>query len=270
MKRREHRLIDEIEQDVLNPQTPLADALRKCVILGGKAGSAELREWAIRELRGYQGSDELPEYRKVGAVILADAFTGSAQIRGQQISPMSLPSPAREHIKEEVEFRNGVGEIEGALKQAEAKDGAIHVSLPHAMEIGALIDKESPNPFQHIQALYWSVSATSLHGLLDQIRTTLAQLVAELQATMPPEQEVPTADQTRQAVSVAVHGRRSTVTVNTTQASSDTGTASAVTAPAGQSVDQTFWTRGRKVGAFVVGLATVAGGVIAIIQFVHH
>jgi len=68
-------LLEQIEQDVLTSQ-PLADTLRKCVVLGGKAGSVELREWATRELRGYDAKDDAPDYRTVGAPILADVVTG--------------------------------------------------------------------------------------------------------------------------------------------------------------------------------------------------
>jgi hypothetical protein len=45
--------MDEIERGALDNQRSLADTLRRCVLLGGKARSAELRAWASRELTGY-------------------------------------------------------------------------------------------------------------------------------------------------------------------------------------------------------------------------
>jgi hypothetical protein len=47
--------------------------LRKCIVLGGQAGSASLRDWAAREAKGYDGSDELPTWRVVYAQITVDA-----------------------------------------------------------------------------------------------------------------------------------------------------------------------------------------------------
>lgn len=42
-------LLAEVERDLLDGK-PLADLLRKCVILGGRSGSHELRDWASKEL----------------------------------------------------------------------------------------------------------------------------------------------------------------------------------------------------------------------------
>ena len=59
------KLLDEIESDLLNSK-PLADVLRKVIVLGGRAGSGALRDWASLELNGYAGSDEqIPPYRGV-------------------------------------------------------------------------------------------------------------------------------------------------------------------------------------------------------------
>lgn len=46
-------LLDQIERDVLDENVSVATALRKCVALGGRSGSAALRDWATRELEGY-------------------------------------------------------------------------------------------------------------------------------------------------------------------------------------------------------------------------
>lgn len=58
MARRKDPLIDQIERDALDEKASLASALRKCVSLGGKSRSDELRDWATRELKGYSGVDD--------------------------------------------------------------------------------------------------------------------------------------------------------------------------------------------------------------------
>jgi hypothetical protein len=79
--------------------------------------------------------------------------------------------------------------------------------------------KQSGNPYQHILSLYWQVAPAALRDVLDQIRTALTQLVAELRAGMSNEDDVPSAEAADQAVSVIVTGERSHVHVNTAQAS---------------------------------------------------
>ncbi|MHD0175200.1 hypothetical protein ACNQUF_11850 [Corynebacterium diphtheriae] len=51
----------------------------------------------------------------------------------------------------------------------------------------------------HITALYWSVSTIALAGVLDQIRTRLAELIAELRLRNPtgPEPTNPNAGSQR-------------------------------------------------------------------------
>ena len=57
------------------------------IALGGEAGSAELREWATRELPGYGPDDELPEYRWIVTSIHADMAYRTTLLTGQPIIP---------------------------------------------------------------------------------------------------------------------------------------------------------------------------------------
>jgi len=213
-------LLTEVQRDALDSSASLADTLRKLVALGGQVGSTELREWASLELRGYLHSKvELPEYRKPGAVIQINGINGNMQIAGQQISPRWLPEFAREEIGEEVRLVQPVGEIEAMLQGAKAEGGSIKLTLPMSQDLVALMNQESNRPFQQIMALYWSLSASAIAGVLDSIRTTLVELVAEMRAGMPASAEVPSRDVADQAVHVAVYGEGARVNVTAAAAS---------------------------------------------------
>ena len=96
MARSRAGLLEQIEQGALDSKTPLADVLRKCVALGGRAGSEQLRDWARRELDGYRdGKQELPAYRIVPAAIAIDGQNMAFQVTGQQLSSYDLPEFAR-------------------------------------------------------------------------------------------------------------------------------------------------------------------------------
>lgn len=260
---KEPSLLEQIEHDVLSAR-PLADALRKCVVLGGKAGSIELREWATRELRGYDSKDDAPDYRTVGAPILADAVTGNAIVKRQQIGVSSLPDFVQEEISDQFTLLQGIGALEAMAASADSSEnGAVNLSLPMASEIGSLMDKASGNPFQQITALYWSVSGVAVHGVVDQVRTTLAELVAEMRAGTPSSSALPTAGVANQAVNVAVHGKRARVTVQSAQASEGS---SANVKIDDDSEDSPFWTTSRRVAAFIAGLASIAGVTLTVAQ----
>ncbi|MGC9501850.1 hypothetical protein [Streptomyces sp. WG7] len=96
MNRRERTLLAQIKQDVLDDTKPLAGALRRCVVLGGHTGSAALRDWAQRELRGYDGVDlaDVPSHR---VVVAPGAHRSGAVVRpGPSGALHSVRSGARE------------------------------------------------------------------------------------------------------------------------------------------------------------------------------
>jgi hypothetical protein len=256
MKTRDASLLAQIESDVLG-STPIADVLRKCLVLGGRSGSLSLREWAAAELKGY-GDDEVPEYRRVGAPILVDAVVGNSMITKQRFGDAALPDFVREHVSEVLDIRRGVGEIEAMI--AGATKGTVKLSLPGAAEIAGFIDRGSGNPYQHINAIYWGVSVSALQGILDHVRTVLTELVAELRVDVSGD-EMPSASATDQAVNIAVHGKRASVSVSAAKA--DSGSVAFVASSETPPPKTTWWSRTRIVGAGAAGLASIVGLVIA-------
>ncbi|GGR47905.1 hypothetical protein GCM10010497_59090 [Streptomyces cinereoruber] len=257
MNRRQRGLLAEIEQEALDESKPLSSVLRKCVVLGGHSSSAELREWATRELRGYDGvaTDALPGYRRLPAPIQVNALLGPNSVRGQRINTSELPEFARNEVREEVALRNGIGEVEALAQRCETSGEHAHLGIPGGLELTRLMDAASGNPFQRITDIYWSVSPAALRGLADQVRTTVVELVAELRAAMPDDQQIPTPDQMEHALHVVVHGDRARVNVNAAQTS---GSGSSNVGQAAADEDP-FWSHGRRIGAAVVGLATLIG-----------
>jgi hypothetical protein len=78
MARRAEALLAQIERDVLDESKPLKSALHQCVLLGGRTGLVDLRDWATRELRGYSAA-RMPS-RITGTSGRPCSWTGSAAI----------------------------------------------------------------------------------------------------------------------------------------------------------------------------------------------
>ena len=250
-------MLDELEKAALDQQAPLADALRRCLVLAGRVDFAELLDWSSEELKGYKVPDALPEYRVVSAQVCLDGFTSSHQITGQVISPDELPDFTHGQIKEEFELWGGVGEIEAMLN--EATDGVVRLGLPMGSDLVRFTNSQSTNRYNKVTALYWKVSTVALLSALDQIRTNLVSLVAELRYALPADGTDPGAA-AQQAVNVVFHGaNRTKVTVNTAQ-SGRNGTSTVTLGEA----DGGWWTKSRRVGAFVVGAVAVLAGLATI------
>ena len=139
-----------------------------------------------------------------------DGIAGNYKVTRQAFPPLGLPDFARDKIKDEAELRDGVGNIEALLQMEEIK-----LSPPMASDLVRYMNVQSQQPHQHIESLYWQISHAAIRGVLDQIRTSLTQLVAELRANMSSDDAVPSAEAANQAVSVIVTGKRSEVRVTT-------------------------------------------------------
>lgn len=259
MRKRDIGLLEQIEQAGLSSTAPVADALRACIALGGRAGSTELRDWAHRELNGYVGDVELPEYRRIAAPLRIDAvqgnhFVGGSIITGQRISPRELPDVVADKIGEEVELRQGIGEIEQLGQRSDQEQ--VRLSPPMGADIVRMMNSEMQEPLAAINELYWAVSRTALVGVVDQVRTTLVALVAEIRAGLPDDDGIPSSALADHAVQVVVHGDKNRV-VTTTAHASDSGRSTATTS------DDTATSPLKRAAWWLVGLATVAGAVFA-------
>lgn len=260
MTREPSSLMSEIERDLLDGR-PVEDVLRKLIILGGLARSSALRDWASLELRGYGEVpvDELPSYRKVLGLIQLDAIVGRGSVAHQTIGANELPEGIREHITNHVPLWQGIGEVQ-ALIDHHASGEAVRFGLPDERVIARLMDRASQDAFQRVTAIYWSVSVSSLSGVVDQVRTRLAELLGELRASTP-DGLTPAAADVAAAVNVVVRGKGNRVTV------AQAGRAESVLVGAHADGETGFWTAGKKVGAFLVGLASITGVVITWLQW---
>ncbi|WP_055637197.1 hypothetical protein [Streptomyces griseoruber] len=188
--------LDRLERALRHENRPLAPILREVIMLGGEAHSAALRTWALHELQGYENSDvPIPGYRRIVAPLMMDFVTRMSQFTGHQVSFFDLPDFAREDLGDEVRLGQAVHQIESLI--ASHRTGAVSMSVPMAASLAEEMSRASG---RHVVRLYWSVHVSALEGVLDQVRTRLVQLVAELKAAMPRGQQDPTPDQVAQVI----------------------------------------------------------------------
>lgn len=256
--RRDSDRLTEIERDVLDESKPVSVALRKCLAYGGHAKSAELRDWASRELHGYPDDVPLPDYRKVFTPLLMDAFAGGGIFRGKQVSVIDLPQEARDVVGDELPLTFGAGKIEALIVQAEERGGSIEFGPQAAAEL-ALMMTHQVGRYQ-VERVYWSVGTGVLRGVVDAIRTTLTELVAEFQAGMTGGDVMPSPDVVGQVVQLVVYGKGNRFTI----AAAGAGGTATATSGSAEPEETRFWTW-RRTGAIIVGLATIAGAVAAIL-----
>ncbi len=253
------RLLLEIEVGALDHQTPIGDLLRKVIFLGGRAGSTELRDWATRELKGYKPGDELPEYRKIIAPLRLDLMNMRWLSTGQTVSPSELPDFAQDKINNDLNLYMGIAEIEKLAREATGSDEAVKLQPPFAAELVHYMNMKQMATGRILQ-LYWAVAPVALEGVVDQVRTTLTVMMAEINANVPGGTETPPAEVATNAIHFAVTGKRNKINFTAPQAGSTVET----TPPADEEGKPRRWIR--VAAAVIVGLVTIAAAVLALMQ----
>lgn len=277
------RLLDEIHDGALDSSTRLPDLLRKCIALGGETGSESLRDWARQELMGYGPGTEVPEYRKTASMLYLDGATMSGLIRGQQVPLNMIPAKIRDKVREamdNIEVRHPVAELVDLVDSHRARgESTVKLAPPNAQELTTLINHElqqadrRSNPFpppfpvpprQTVERVYWQVGLNTFAAMIDAVRTALLQLVVEMRSAAPAGPLTPNRDVAEQAVDVALYGkaRVRNLVINQVGAAGQGAAAATGGAIVG---DRQPESRSRRWMWWLVGIATVAGAVAAII-----
>ena len=172
-------LLTDLRELVIDEAEPLSGLLRKCLLLGAETGSQGLREWARFELKGYPDGAEVPAYRSIHAGMTISYVSGYNVVSGQSWSWLNLPAEAREIVPEQLTLRSPLAELEQMATQEAVQFGSGRLSA-------ALQILNSTLPFgQEAHELAYSVPGATLAGIVDGIRTSLVELVADLTADTP-------------------------------------------------------------------------------------
>jgi len=269
-KRENGSLLSQIEAGALDPSADLPTLLRLCISLGGMTSSTRLRDWASKELKGYPPEDLLPSYRLTRTLLYVDAFTGGGQVTGQ-IAPLTLiPEEARPTVQGDIHLGGPIAEIIDIIQSTRRAGGdSVNLSPPLAPELVALMNHNLAQgdrnpwgrPTQVVERVYWKVPLARFTGIVDTVRTTLVELVAEMKAGTPNGSNLPSHDIAEQAFDIAIHGNRNHIVVNQV-APGGTGVAAAGAVSVG---NPEIESRSRRWMWWAVGLATIVAAIITVI-----
>jgi hypothetical protein len=133
----------------------------------------------------------------------------------------------------------------------------LKLSPPGSQELVAIMNAEE-HVNGNVHRLYWGVSPVTLEDVVDQVRTTLTAMAAEMRATMPQGTEVPSSEVANNAYHVAVEGsKRTTITFAAASEGSTVTTAEP---------EKRTWSSMKIAWIVLGGLITVAGVLFALMQ----
>lgn len=211
-------LVSQIEESAIDGD--IIRSLRLCLKLGGEYSNSNLRRWALQELEGYSNQEDLPDYRYIYAPLYIDGTTLTYMIHGERISNLNLPESVRDDISEKVPFFHSLPELVQLVSGSELKND-IAFEPPNAALIMQVMNIEYRKEGCNIRRLYWSVSRSSIHGIIEHIKTKLVQLTAEIRSLMSDDNTAPSSETVQQAFNITIKGDQNQIAVNNSEIDTD-------------------------------------------------
>lgn len=181
-------LVEQIQNDILDPSVQLSSIMRKALVLAHKIKSDELKQWVERELRGYRGiGSEAPDYRRFKGQVLIDAGNGVYFYKNHP-APRLSKYPEIDKALEESVTCESIGELEALLKSGHGESGDLRLPLPAAFRNFIT---------EHLGKTYYCMDAwvafppAIMAGVLDSVRTRLLVFTQEILDLSTDAKEIP-------------------------------------------------------------------------------
>lgn len=168
------KLADEIVDILSSIDGVLTEALIKTKVLLHKIGHKELAVWVNKELNGYSGEDELPDYRIIPAQVLVSATNGAYEVNSHPVPMAHLDEKFRD-MWEQAKLTHSLAVIE---KLVTSNDGDT-LQSPIPMEANGMLGKGLANSYM-VQRAWSEIPVAGVSNILMQVRSRLLDFVLEL------------------------------------------------------------------------------------------
>ncbi len=176
-------LIQQLQDDIVNPDISLAAILRRAKILAYRLQHDEFKSWVDNELNGYPDKDSIPSYRRFTAHNLghfADAFH---HLTNASIPTINLPDQIKDFMRE-LDLGMGVGTLEDLMNNPDMrKDGAVKAQWPP--DVLAFAAQYQIYANMNLLSAWKAISSNHVTEILEAVRNKLLDFILELQDRFP-------------------------------------------------------------------------------------
>ncbi|MEN2402382.1 hypothetical protein GKZ90_0021510 [Flavobacterium sp. MC2016-06] len=172
------KLINDIVNELIDTEKSINSPLLKTKVLASRLQNETLLRWVSNELKGYNHSDELPDYRKFKGNIVGTYIVGNQQYNNQPVPIIGIDDEFRKSLTN-MNFYDSVSSLEN-LKREDGRGKLEHV---FPAEITGLIEENwinMGNPYlQLVNCKRW-VAGNAVAGILASIRNNLLDFMLKI------------------------------------------------------------------------------------------
>lgn len=172
------KLINDIINELIDTDKSISSPLLKTKVLASRLQNEALLNWVSNELKGYDNTSQLPEYRKYQANITGTYINGSMQYNDQPVPTMGLKKEF-EIVLRSMDFTQSISSLE-TLK-GENKSGTLEHTFP--AELTGLIQqnwRKMGNPYLQLINCKKSISVNAVVEILAFVRNNLLDFMLKI------------------------------------------------------------------------------------------
>lgn len=172
------KLINDIINELIDTEKSISSPLLKTKVLASRLQNEVLLNWVSNELKGYDSSINLPDYRRYHGNITGTYINGNIQYNDQPVPTIGLKREFEESLRS-MDFRQSISSLE--TLNGENKSGKLEHTFP--AELTGLIQenwRKMGNPYLQLVNCKKSIPANTVVEILAFVRNNLLDFMLKI------------------------------------------------------------------------------------------
>ncbi len=172
------KLINDIINELIDTDKSISSPLLKTKVLASRLQNDELFNWVTNELKGYDNSSDLPDYRKYKGNITGTYINRHMHCKDQPVPTIGLKREFEEVLRS-MDFNQSIASLE--ILKGENKSGTLEHIFP--AELTGLIQqnwRKMGNPYLQLINCKKSISVNAVVEILSYVRNNLLDFMLKI------------------------------------------------------------------------------------------
>jgi len=172
------KLINDIINELIDTDKSISSPLLKTKVLASRLQNDVLLNWVSNELKGYDSTNNLPDYRKHKGNITGTYINGNMQYNDQPVPTIGLKRELEEVLRS-MDFNQSIASLE--ILKGEIKSGTLEHTFP--AELTGLIQqnwRKMGNPYLQLVNCKKSISVNAVVEILSYVRNNLLDFMLKI------------------------------------------------------------------------------------------